>query len=810
MISPIFRPPAAHPRTVRATPPSTDSLAPVSNAHRRAVGSTRLTLAFHPEPRRALPSIGSYADKPAKRSPETVRARFADAVTRSHETLRGTRAYESRFVSRFAALRERAAVTHCPRRSPRRYSHHYGPPSAFPPIPVSDLLSANPAPPRELTAFLTELAVAVHTHGVYPAGHPLRARTSQALLASAGALLRERATVSIGAARRQLVVEGVATPEEHPLLSGLAERLHRMRVGAVTLHRGIEPGEMDALLAALSAEPERGGGARPESWPESAHLRLHPLRFGDLEMAETEPDARPDAETSRASELWKGLAQAAAAGEGSPPADASGADAVARSIDGHPAAEGYDQTVSGFLTQLTEELRSDGASAAVRVRASELVASLSPDTLRRLLRMGGDAAQRRRFVLDASRVFTSEAVVRVVEAAAEASGQTVSHSLLRMLQKLAAHAEGGDGAAAAEADAALAEQVRALTEGWSLDDPNPGAYTAVLQRLTEAPARLSALTGPDGWPPEPDRTVRMALETDGDGGAARGAVARMLADGRAGELVAILAEAPAGSGFAEAAWELAASADGIRRLLQERQPETEALDRVLARMGGRAIPVLLDAMANSPSRMVRRLAFDRLAALGPAAGEAAVARADDERWFVVRNVLSLLAEAGAPTGFSPAPFLRHADLRVRREAFKLAFRIPAERTRAVCLALAEDDGASVRMALSDALAGCPPEAVPMVCRHAAAPGGDAEVRALAFRVLGTTAEAMALRTLLAALDGGRDWLGRRRLPARSPEVLAALAALRAGWAAHPAAGDVLTRARRSGDALVRAAAGGAA
>ena len=57
--------------------------------------------------------------------------------------------------------------------------------------------------------------------------------------------------------------------------------------------------------------------------------------------------------------------------------------------------------------------------------------------------MGGDQAQRREFVINAASGMAVDAVIDILKAAAEASGQTISHGLARMLSKLAAHAELG-------------------------------------------------------------------------------------------------------------------------------------------------------------------------------------------------------------------------------------------------------------------------------------------------------------------------------------------------------------------------------
>src|SRR5256885_15811988 len=117
--------------------------------------------------------------------------------------------------------------------------------------------------------------------------------------------------------------------------------------------------------------------------------------------------------------------------------------------------------IVGYLLQIAAELKTAGSAeaAALRRRTSRLIRTLKPETLQRLVGMGGDFAQRRQFVSDAAEGMAVDAVLDILKAAAETSHATISHSLLRLLSKLAVHAEagaapppppGGRGAARAE------------------------------------------------------------------------------------------------------------------------------------------------------------------------------------------------------------------------------------------------------------------------------------------------------------------------------------------------------------------------
>ena len=163
-------------------------------------------------------------------------------------------------------------------------------------------------------------------------------------------------------ARRQLIIEGVATNPSQPVLRRLAEELHRHHLGAVSVLRGVSADEVgQALAGALArAGARRAAGSVPEeerTWP---HLRLHPLSFDGLALvADAALTASRDgrAVDTRGVELWIGLARAAMAGEPEETRTETEPTVVARAIDEHPRVEAYDQVVVGYLLQIASELQ---------------------------------------------------------------------------------------------------------------------------------------------------------------------------------------------------------------------------------------------------------------------------------------------------------------------------------------------------------------------------------------------------------------------------------------------------------------------
>jgi hypothetical protein len=169
---------------------------------------------------------------------------------------------------------------------------------------------------REFGEFLVELSIALHKYAMYPSSHPSLGPAAAAVALRAERLLEDRATIAFGVARHQLIIEGVATDHNQPVLRRLAEGLHRHHIGAVSVARGVQPEEIGSALRALSTERDGPLGLAPvERRPAWPHVRLHPLSFDQLELVSESPSDghADDVARGRPAELWIGLARAAMA-----------------------------------------------------------------------------------------------------------------------------------------------------------------------------------------------------------------------------------------------------------------------------------------------------------------------------------------------------------------------------------------------------------------------------------------------------------------------------------------------------------------
>ena len=437
---------------------------------------------------------------------------------------------------------------------------------------------------------------------MYPPGHPSLEPAAVRATDRVAYLLKERGTLSLGAARDQLVIEGVATDTNHPLLRALAGRLHRHHLGAISFHQGVSKQEIQGFLALMAEEPDQTGeplglgpGERREQQP---NIKLHPVAYDSLRLVADDGTLEEDEEArtarTRYAQLWVGLAKASVTGaghneqpsdaevEGEPDEVSRDPGAVAQAISERSDGHAYDQVIIGYLLQIVQELRNASGPEAVQLtrRMGELVSKIEPGALARLLEMGGDSEQRHQFLINASRGLKGESVLRLVQAASLSEGKQISHPMLRMLGKLAQHADGSPGIQRQHALESIQEQVSDLVTGWGSEDPNLRGYTSALSEMSAARPDLFG-----GGVQLPEVGPRRVVDNKSS------ALTRSLI-GSTHEFGQLL-----------------------QQLLDNEPVDPLILDTLLGLGGESAVEPMMQALVDSESRQVRRLLLDRLVML---------------------------------------------------------------------------------------------------------------------------------------------------------------------------------------------------
>jgi hypothetical protein len=663
---------------------------------------------------------------------------------------------------------------------------------------------------RELGDFLVEFSIVLHKRSMYPPGHPHLQNSAVRFVNKMTSLLQTRDSVTLGVARHRLVIESVTTDPSNALLRDLAHRLHRHRIASVQLIRGATLEEVEAVLTALSEDPQRGDGPigrRLNQVGHWDHIRLRGMGFDKFTLRSSGPSPVVSEASAAERDAWVELARLALSTEaGDAAADDADPLVVAQAIGQKAGEVAYDRVVLGYLSKVAEEMsgRRNAGEDQLGQRLSKMIGALDPDTLRRLLETGADMAGRRKFALNASQILAADAVMEVVEAAAQATNQTISHNLLRLLHKLAHHAEEGTTEVRQNADRALRNNVARLIGDWELEDPNPTRYTAILEGMVRTSPDEPGVISENGC--EPEILVKMALELGAVGPAVYAAVNALVDRKEMGRLAMMLETMPH-TEASEALWRHVATPERLEAELQAIPMDHQAVSILVNRIGSDATNSLLDRMASAEDRSTRATVLKQLAALGPSVGPLAAARLPDAPWYVKRNILVLIGRLGQwPPGFTPMAYVANPDARIRREAIKLLLESSEHSTEGILLGLRDPDDGVATLAATTALDACPPAALPLLERITVDPARSADLRAITVRLLARTRAPEALRLVLALVVTRRLWFARRLAP-KSPLLLSALAALANYWREEPSASAVLKLARHHPDPEIRAAAG---
>lgn len=100
-------------------------------------------------------------------------------------------------------------------------------------------------------------------------------------------------------------------------------------------------------------------------------------------------------------------------------------------------------------------------------------------------------------------------------------------------------------------------------------------------------------------------------------------------------------------------------------------------ETILVAVGERAVKPLIAALAEEEDIVVRKAIIDVVIRIGRPAAPAIVESLNDPRWYIVRNMVTILGALGLPD-LAPqvASVLAHPDLRVKKEAIKALARMP--------------------------------------------------------------------------------------------------------------------------------------
>lgn len=115
----------------------------------------------------------------------------------------------------------------------------------------------------------------------------------------------------------------------------------------------------------------------------------------------------------------------------------------------------------------------------------------------------------------------------------------------------------------------------------------------------------------------------------------------------------------------------------IRRLQERGGAGRREAESILVAFGERAVKPLLAALSDENDLLVRKSIIDIVAQIGRPAVPAILDNLNDSRWYVVRNMITIIGGLGVPElAGNVAAVLSHPDLRVKKEAIKALSKLP--------------------------------------------------------------------------------------------------------------------------------------
>lgn len=136
------------------------------------------------------------------------------------------------------------------------------------------------------------------------------------------------------------------------------------------------------------------------------------------------------------------------------------------------------------------------------------------------------------------------------------------------------------------------------------------------------------------------------------------------------------------------------------------EADTELLEQILDRVGPGAVDTLLGALADEDARGARAQLVGLVADVGADAIDRITPWLDDSRWFVVRNVVTILGRIGSPeTYVALTKLIHHPNPVVRRELARALVATGGEPAISYVRRLADDADEGVRTAAVNALVG---------------------------------------------------------------------------------------------------------
>lgn len=667
--------------------------------------------------------------------------------------------------------------------------------------------------PGVVERFLKALIVANKAVGLYPPSSTIPRDTSEEAAAVLREALRERSELVLGVTKDGMTFDGAVIVQGRAAYANFALELYNRRLAEVRFHVGTSPQDILALLSVVKLSPaeiDEAGGFESRLWERS----VTSITVTEVRVTIVDAHSRDDAPLTRGQiDQALGLMQ-----------PGGGRDKIVlERFLGDPTAVAeylgslYEETGSHAQVAARFSLLAAIAEAGVEFEVSvprTLADALSciDATLRSGLLLDDilPEARENEQLAEVLRQIEVDDVFRMITAGVDPKDPPIG-SLARAVRQVEALSLGSPGdiesaAGAAMRGAGMSES--AVSDVLSSARPTKVTITPLEFEAERGDAptvvthAFTPLTDDElAVLPELEELRREAARGVTDGDVALALVALVAADGRqdrfaetmtsleaalslvvergeidaAADVAEALGAAACDPGFTpeqkdrlEAAVARLAKPGDVKAIVATLRtspadsPERVSAARLLESLGPRAIEPMLEQLADEQDMAARKSLIDLLSGIAPRYITEVGEHVADSRWYVVRNVVSIL---GAARSSSAIPYLertlRNPEPRVRRETIRALANINDRFAHQMLVsALTDDDPQNVQLAARYLGAARVDFAVPALERVAKGEGygnRDSGPRVEAIESLGRMGAVSALPTL-EALAGRRSLL----------------------------------------------------
>jgi HEAT repeat protein len=555
---------------------------------------------------------------------------------------------------------------------------------------------------------IVELNISRRHFTSYPKGHPVVEAAFRKVIAVYDKLLATSDEISIGVAKDTLICGSTILEKTNPVYRAFARVLFEHGISVLTLQPGLNSQELEKFNIILGLKREelyRYGGIET-LWEKSqiASLVITAIRYDLFTASEYENDD-DTRDTFTPEGIWERFTRELLEGnlEGlhetplTPEVLAELLNSRFELVADSSRQSGCMQTIEEFMQQESSRQLLQDSSNLPFDKLAAFVSKLNPDLRRQFLNSTFDLHDHQGHPITGNIVekMSANDILETLEDLNQHQ-VTVPPLIMDLLQKLSAHA-GGSGPGRQPPKASeneIRDTMHTILKERASEEFIPDEYQHALHTLVTEKHIPRAIPGDSN---ELLATVEAnAVEgkisdiilnlvtTGGETIEERDFFLQNLGDmfdfflqtGEYGQLVKMIERSTDGSFPVNIQYYLRENY-ARREFLDEilngltiwGKPRYHDINQLITRIRSPFIEVLLDHLATEENMSLRRFMMDRLIEMGPMTRVPISIRLNDERWFVLRNLIIIL-RAHSDASLIPLirPLARHANIKVRQEA----------------------------------------------------------------------------------------------------------------------------------------------